>query len=114
MKITLKILKADGSGIKDKEQIKKYLFKKIMKILQQRQESMVFEPRQFPITRSPSSVRQRLELLQRRTKGSLSTPSPPSPSQRALFLEGARHQHFSSCPQLSVAKSKPWVSVVER
>lgn len=43
MKITLKILKADGSGIKDKQQMKKYLFKKIMKILQQRQESVVFE-----------------------------------------------------------------------
>lgn len=56
MKITLKILKADGSGIKDKQQMKKYLFKKIMKILQQRQESMVFEPRQFTITPSPTQL----------------------------------------------------------
>ena len=41
-------------------------------------------------------------------------PLPTAPSQRATFLSRAGYQHFSSCPQLFVAKVKLKVSAAKR
>ena len=76
-------------------------------------ESVVFEPRPSVFLPSSCWVRGKLHwvLVLPRTQFSL----PGFPSLRAIFLEGAGPQHFSSCLQLPIIiEAKFWAMMAKR